>query len=204
MYIEKINEDKIRIILNIDDLAERNIDLHSFMSTSFENQELFLNLLKEAEHVVGFKTYDHKLIIEALFSSNGNFIFTITKLSQKDKFLKKVNIEAKPKINIMDINLSIYKFKSFDDICDFCKYLFINNFSTYSENLKSTLYKIDNTYFLVLENINLDLKIFNFFSSIVLEFADYIHNPNLFYYKIKEFGSPLIYNNALKTIITYF
>lgn len=204
MYIEKINEDKIRIILNTDDLIERNIDLHSFMATSFENQELFLNLLKEAEQVVGFKTYDHKLVIEALFSSDGNFIFTITKLSQKDKLVKKVNIKAKRKINIINKNLSIYKFKTFDDVCSFVKYLFANKFSSCFENLNSNLYKIDNTYFLVLENINLDFKNFKIFSSIILEFADCIHNPNLFYYKIKEFGNLLIYNNALKTIITYF
>ena len=66
MQIEKINENKIRIILNIQDLQEKNIDLHSFMSNSIESQDLFHDVLKLAEKEVGFKTNDYKLLIEAL------------------------------------------------------------------------------------------------------------------------------------------
>lgn len=34
MRIEKLNENKIRIFLGIEDLREKNIDLHDFMSNS--------------------------------------------------------------------------------------------------------------------------------------------------------------------------
>ena len=66
MRIEKITENKIRIILNIKDLQEKNIDLHSFMSSSIETQDLFYDMLDKAEKEVGFETKDYKLIIEAL------------------------------------------------------------------------------------------------------------------------------------------
>ena len=63
MQIEKLNENKIRIILNLDDLKENNIDLHSFMASSIETQDLFYDMLDKAEKEVGFDTKDYKLMI---------------------------------------------------------------------------------------------------------------------------------------------
>ena len=66
MKIEKLNEDKIRITLNIEDLKERDIDLHSFMSNSIESQGIFFDMLDTAEKEVGFNTNDCRIMIEAL------------------------------------------------------------------------------------------------------------------------------------------
>ena len=75
MQIEKLSENKIRILLNMDDLKEKNIDFHSFMSNSIESQDLFYEILDKAEKEVGFKTEDCKLIIEALFTPNRKLYF---------------------------------------------------------------------------------------------------------------------------------
>ena len=66
MRIEKITENKIRIILNMQDLQEKNIDLHTFMSNSIESQDLFYDMLDKAEKEIGFETKNYKLMIEAL------------------------------------------------------------------------------------------------------------------------------------------
>ena len=73
MQIEKITENKIRIILNVQDLEEKNIDLHTFMSNSIESQDLFYDVLDKAEKEVGFETKDYKLMIEALAIPNREF-----------------------------------------------------------------------------------------------------------------------------------
>ena len=75
MQIEKLNENKIRITLNLEDLKENNIDLHSFMASSIESQDLFFDMLDKAEKEVGFKTKDYKLMIEALAIPNRKFCF---------------------------------------------------------------------------------------------------------------------------------
>lgn len=75
MRIEKLTENKIRIILSLDDLKENNIDLHSFMSSSLETQDLFYNMLDKAEKEIGFKTKDYKLMIEALAVPERKFYF---------------------------------------------------------------------------------------------------------------------------------
>ena len=85
MKIEKLNEDKIRITLNLEDLKEKDIDFHSFMSNSIESQEIFLDMLEEAEREVGFVTDDYRIMIEALAMKDGNFILTVTRLSDKEK-----------------------------------------------------------------------------------------------------------------------
>ncbi len=66
MKIEKLNEDKIRITLNMDDLNERDIDYHAFMSNSIESQSIFLDMLDTAEKEVGFNTQDCRIQIEAI------------------------------------------------------------------------------------------------------------------------------------------
>ena len=70
MKIEKLTEDKIRITLNLDDLKERDIDYHSFMSNSIESQSIFLDMLDTAEKEVGFDTNDCRIMIEALALKN--------------------------------------------------------------------------------------------------------------------------------------
>ena len=63
MKFEKLNENKIRITLSNQDLLEKHIDFNSFMSNSVEAQDLFLDMLEEAEERVGFITKDHKIKI---------------------------------------------------------------------------------------------------------------------------------------------
>ena len=66
MKIEKLDENKIRITLNMEDLNERDIDYHTFMSNSIETQSIFIDMLNTAEKEVGFNTDDCRIMIEAL------------------------------------------------------------------------------------------------------------------------------------------
>ena len=126
MKIEKLNEDKIRITLNIDDLKENNIDFHSFMSNSLESQELFTNMLNRAEKEVGFITENYRIMIEALAMSNGSFVLTITRLLEekpKVSTYRKRNLNFKRKVPKLDADKVIYCFKCFEDFCQYCEFL---------------------------------------------------------------------------------
>lgn len=204
MQIEKINENKIKIILNTDDLIERNIDLHSFMSESLEKQDVFFQLLKEAKSAVGFETLDHKLIIEALFTKKGTFIFIITRIPQKNKIVKAKKFNPCLKTTSEKNFSLIYQFKTFDNISEFCTYLHNNKILGLLKDLKSSLYKFNKNYFLVLENnINSSTESNTFFA-ILSEFSEPVLNTPSFLLKIKESGEILIPKNALKTLNRYF
>jgi len=206
MRIEKITENKIRIILNLEDLKENNIDLHAFMSNSLESQDLFLDMLEKAEEEVGFKTTNYKLMIEAIATSDGNFILTITRLlpekSPTTSKTTKKNIKAKRKLATPDKLLSIYKFNTFDDFCEFCTYL---DSTVLKNKLKSSmLYLYNSEYYLILNNIRINLKDFKTFCYAVTEFGSYVKNCTLFERKLKEYGKIIIKQNAIGTCVKYF
>jgi len=184
MKIEKINENKIRITFNNSYLTENNIDLHTFMSKSIESQNLFLNLLDKAEQEVGFITDNYKLSIEALALSNGNFIITVTRLNKEA--LKSTRVQAHRK-TITNTQNIIYKFTTFDDFCNFENFI---SASIPNISLKSTkLYKYDNYFFLVLQNVNTKSTIS--LSTAIIEFATAVEYSDVIVNKFEEFGEML-------------
>ena len=206
MRIEKLNDNKIRIFLNLDDLREKNINPHDFMSNSLESQDLFLDMLNKAETELGFITNNYKLVIEALASSDGNFIFTITRTKPEDINSSRPPL---PKIKRRTAKpnkvLSIYSFNSFDEFCDFCTYIANSNLSEYLEKLKnSSLVLFKGKYYLILNNLKLNISELKSFSYTVSEFASRVVNEDLFERKLKEYGKNIIQKNAISTCLKYF
>ena len=182
MKIEKLNDDKIRITLNLDDLKENDIDFHTFMSNSIESQELFLHMLDKAEKEVGFVTDDYRIMIEALAMSNGNFILTVTRLEDekmKNAFKKK-KVNIKRKSRLMDNKKSIYCFNSFDEFCEFCDFLnthilrYLDDFSS-----SVSLYEYCGKFYLVLSNIHMNVNLLKSFCAAISEFAAFVPNARI-------------------------
>ena len=203
MQIEKLNEDKIRITLNLDDLKEQNIDLHSFMSSSIESQDLFYAMLDKAEKEVGFKTKDYKLMIEALAIPEGKFILTVTRFLPEKEQKKKVKVKRK---NIVPKdNLSIYMFNNFDDYLDFCNYIKIKvNDDTCIKLKKSSLYQYNSKYYLAINIDNMNLDIFKSIHFSIVEFGTHITNSDLFERKLIEYGKVIFKTNAINSCIKLF
>ena len=207
MRFEKLTENKIKITLNNKDLAEKNIDFHSFMSNSLETQTLFLDMLDEAEEKVGFSTKNYKIRVEALAMSDGNFIVTVTRLrpdldiettTNKSKRLKAKRKEIKTQSNQM-----VYAFNNFDDFCNFSS--FINNiYELSSLAKKNILYLYKDKYFLVLSQINVNNSDIKKLYTIISEFATYVHNPDILAAKLVECGKPIFTKNALQTCSKLF
>ena len=204
MKFEKLTENKIRIILNIEDLKEKNIDFHSFMSNSLESQNLFLDMLKKAEEEVGFITKDYKLIIEAIATSNGDFVLTITREMPDNSLNKPLNkkVHIKRKSVTPSKFLSIYTFNSFDEFCDFCTYM--NNSPLNKKLRNSVLYLYNSKYYLALYNINVSLKSFKSLHCAITEFSTYVINSEIFERKLIEYGKIIIEKNAINTCIKHF
>lgn len=203
MRIEKITENKIRIILNIQDLEEKNVDLHSFMSNSIESQDLFYDMLDRAEKEIGFKTKDYKLMIEALAVPEGNFILTVTRIIPEKDSKKK--LIAKRKTPNMSTNSSIYRFNTFDEYLEFCASLINDNKNnTYAFLKRSTLYLYKSKYYLCLHITNKDINSFKSVHYSIIEFATHLDNSSLFERKLKEYGKVIFKTNAINNCIKYF
>ena len=207
MKFEKLNENKLRIIISSQDLLDKHIDFHSFMSNSLETQDIFLDILDKAEKEVGFITKNHKVRIEAFAMNNEDFIFTVTKLSDKNdkEIYKQTKLKFKRKKTENSIFQSVYKFACFDDFLSFTASLKnsdIKNIATFSKSV--ILYTYKNNYYLVLNNINEQYKYNKKIFTLLTEFSSYINNSELFASKLAECGKIYFKNNAIKTCQKYF
>ena len=203
MKIEKLTENKIRIILSLSDLEEENIDLHSFMSNSAESQALFCNLLNRAEKEVGFYTKDYKLMIEAIAVPEGNFILTVTRLPEKEQTKKQVKIKRKS--SAISSNLVIYSFSSFDDYCEFCKYLSMHlNSQIYLKLKKVSLCLYNSIYYLCIHINKSNLSVVKTINCEISEFGNSVDNPELFERKILEYGKVIFKTNAISNCVKAF
>ena len=132
MKIEKLTENKIRVILNTEDIPEPNLDTYTMMSKSCKTEGLFFEILQKAEKEVGFYTDGCKLLIEAFSSSEGFLVFTITKYTYKDLQEELDICKKKVKVKRKNINYStkqsIYAFNNFDEFCSFCIVVFTFTF----------------------------------------------------------------------------
>ena len=211
MKIEKITENKIRAIINAEDLEKVHADLHSIMTKALETQGLVLEILSRAEKEVGFQTEGCKLLIEA-FSSDDSFIFTITKydtsLNEKNisspTTLKKKLI-AKRKLINFENTTAIFAFDNFENFCDFSNYISnIHELNIKNLSKNCSLYLYNNTYYLILSEINTNYSLLNRFYSSVSEFGKLVNCSKEFESKLLEHGTVIIKKNAIDIGIKYF
>lgn len=210
MKIEKLTEDKIRIIVSSSDLELENLDIESIMSKAIERQGFFTYMLEKAKDEVGFNTDGCKLLIEAFSTSDDILVFTITKYSAQDTNNKvlnpnKVGLKVKRKSLNITNKQALYKLKSFDEFCDFCECITKEYKFDIKKLSKNTyLYLYNNTYYLFMKNIIIDNIALKSFYSIASEFLTPIHYSNNFESKLLEHGKLIIKGNAIITGIKYF
>ena len=80
MKIEKLNENKIKFTITIDDLTARNIDLYSFVYNSPESQDLFWDMMNEAEREYGFNVDDSMIYVETATAGSESFTLTVMRI----------------------------------------------------------------------------------------------------------------------------
>lgn len=191
MKIEKLNENKIKITLNSDDLKARNIDVQSFIYNTPESQDLFWDVMREAEKEYGFSVDESMVYVEASATASGIFTLTVTKTANslnpsnlKNK-LRKQNCKLKRKVANSPLDHSIYRFDTFDDFCDFCKVVYDKNFE------KNSLYEFQNAYYLIASNMP---------NTLILEYACKEHNTDILSAKLSEYGNLIASENAIEII----
>lgn len=188
MLIEKINENQIKIFLNLEDLDKNKITLHSFMCKSNNFQCFFSNILNLVHKEIGFKTINCKIITETFsLSFDNSFIMLISRVPE--------NLN----LHVCKNTLSSFKFKhhfwiDFSCLNNFCMFCSFLNF-----NFTSSLYLLNEHYFLHIKPKNLEqyFKLLN----IAREFSNKIYNNN---FTLGENAKCIIKENAVQTAQKYF
>lgn len=200
MKIEKLTENKIRVIVSSNDLKLKNVDLKS-LSTALDKQTFFIDVLEKAKEQIGFETDGQKLLIETFSLNNEFIIFTITKYSFKEK---KKPIAKKKKTDFSKDTV-IYIFENFDEFCNFCNCiskLSNLNYKLFSKNISLYLYR--NTYYLLIKNINNYYENKKIFYSLISEFGKTLSSSTTFENRLIEYGKVIIKKDAIEKGIKYF
>ncbi len=201
MKIERFGENRIRIFVSYDDLEERDIDLDAFSYNSPETQELFWDLMEQAEIELGFEAHESQLCIEAVSDVDQGFVITITRIEEENEFesiqkfiknrYKKKDLTVKKKSISICSTMLIYSVESFDDLCFLCatiKPLFTG---------RSKVYNLEDVYYLVFSSIEDNIINQNKFDSILSEYADKMSSVDFFEGYLNEYGKLLIENDAI-------
>ena len=197
MKIEKLTENKIRVIIDSSELGLNNANLHNVMTKSIETQEIFLTILKKAEKELNFNTDGCKLLIEAFSSFDDILVFTITKFLPDTETQKKKLIVKRKSFKPVNKHITCH-FINFDTFCSFCYNLkALHNFVSKDLAKNTILYFWKNSYYLVLKNISNSSKEKNIFFSTLSEFGKLLPYSNIFEYKLLEHGKVIIKKNAL-------
>ena len=211
MKIEKLTDNKIRIIMHIEDIEKNTNDIHTFFDNIMNSQNLFLDILQKAEKEVDFHTEGCKLLIEAFSTLEDVIVFTITKYSSSENNSINTNNDSKRKLivkrktNTPSLKNAVYEFDNFDYFCDFCNSISkIENLDIDKLAKKIVLYNYQNKFFLIFKDINFKDKYIHKVFNILSEFSKFQNFSANFEYKLTEHGKAYIRNNAILKGIKYF
>lgn len=206
MKIEKLTDNKIRIIINLEELSEKDIDLHSLALNTDKVHSLFQTILLEAEKQVGFKVQNCKLLVEAFSTSEGYVVFTLTKYKNEispEHSPKRLKFKRKTFSNCYQN--AIYQFNNFEEFCHFCTYCNNSKLSDLKDFAKNiSFYEYKNLYYLIFSNINTNFKYTNLFYTSISEFSNLVSNSFIVKSKLMEHGKTIFKTNAIKNGIKYF
>lgn len=200
MKIEKINDNKIKITLSARDLQERNLDFQALRYNSPEAQHLFWDMIKKAESEHGFSASNCQLFIEAASVMDGDFIVTITRMTDikgnanmpypKTKSLTSA-LKVRRKTTSNNAG-AIISFGSIDDLYD----ALLSN--TISLKINAKLFEYNNMYYLHIKPNLTQLQDFKRIVAVISEFGKLEKEYDYIESKLLEYGNELIAKDALE------
>lgn len=205
MKVEKINENKVKITLSIDELAQRDISLKDLEKDTVKAKKLFLELIEESNLESSFIFEHAQLFVEATTDNNDFFTVTITKIDDFPDLAKYNLLEegfskktiGKPSTNLTcPVKFNIFAFESMDNILDMCDILN----KTKSFLGKSSLYKMEDKYFLIFSKYSIKNIKFLKTYSILNEFSLSNYESELYEISIKEKSKIIITDKALQIL----
>ena len=208
MKIEKINDNKIKVTISLSDLQERNIDFEALNYNSPATQELFWDMMEQAEIQFGFNTSESQLAIEASPDECDGFVIFITKLDEEGDFesiqkyiknrFRRSDLRVKKKSHKVCSSIVIYSFEHFEHLVSLCSTLK----SIYSG--ESTLYKLKNAYYLMLTKNTFTVDNVRYFESLLNEYGKKVSSIAYYEGYLEEYAQKVVEFNAVEVISTYF
>lgn len=205
MKIERLSENKIKIIVDAADIRAWNVDLKNFIDNTPEAQDMFYHALKQAERDVDFCIGKAQLMVETLPLTDNGFVMMVSKLENESdvaealqrtgKRIKQTEFKIRRRSRAHSL-LRIFRFDDFESLCDGVREIF----ETYIG--ESRLIKYQGGFYLEL----LPRDTFGLFEleNILSEFSAKMTAPLTLQGVLNEHGLVLMKDNAVSLIAENF
>ncbi len=191
MRLERLNYNKIKIFLSLDDLFDRGLTKEDIWKDSLKWHQLFHEMLEEANEEFGVEI-NGPVAVE-IFSMQAQgmvMIVTVEEEEQVDVLLDGfIDMQV-----VMDCREEIiFEFVEFEDVIHLAKRLSTMNFKS------GSLFAYQNYYYYHLNNQN--PKELNKLLAILAEYG----NPSMIsIHVLQEYGKEIIRDCAVETLLQYF
>jgi len=192
MHLERLNYNKIKIFLTLDDLSERGLTKEDIWKDTMKWHQLFHEMLEEANEEFGVEI--HGPVAVEIFSMQAQgmiMIVTIEEDEDEEDILKDGFIEMQV---IMDGNEEIiFEFEEFENVVQLARRLAMINLQD------GSLFSYKGNYYFHL--INANPKDINKLIALLAEYG----NPSMISIHIlQEYGKEIIRKQAVETLNHYF
>ena len=192
MRLERLNYNKIKIFLSLDDLFDRGLTKEDIWKDSLKWHQLFHDMLEEASET--FDVDIHGSVAVEIFSMQAQgmvMIVTMEEQEQEEDIFGDNFIDMQV---TMEGNVEIlFEISDFEHVIQLAKRLSIIGFSG------GTLYSMNNEYYFLIDNVCTDTQ-----TQIAAIMAEYGNPSFMSIHVIQEYGKTIMKEHAVSQILTYF
>lgn len=194
MRLERLNYNKIKIFLTIDDLMDRGLTKEDLWKDSFKVHQLFKDMMNEASQELGFEAYG-PIAVEVYSLQAQGMVVIVTKSSadqeDEDDDYSDDYIEMQVKLDeSIDI---IYEVQTFEDLIQLSG-------SLYQQGVRGgTVYSYENRYYLLMDE-HQPVSV----ETLIAILAEYGSSTTFTIHRLQEYGKEIFKENAIASIKKYF
>lgn len=217
MKIEKISDVQIKFTLSKTDLDDREIKIEDLTKSTDKTTALFREIMEQAMDECGFYSDNSPLMVEAVPVPSDGIMIIVTKIQDKsggnlenrfnivkqareyNRYKRKSVSQTDSSTDESDKNISIFQFKSMDDVIDLSRRL------CPVFNGASSLHRMDGKYYLVIQNEfasdNISIEALDMMLG---EYGEKQPSSILSKYYLIEHGEAIILKSAVKALARSF
>jgi adapter protein MecA 1/2 len=190
--LERLNSDKIKIFLTLDDLQERGLSKDDLWSNLPKVQDLFREMIMEADDELGFQA-DGPIEVEVFSLPAQGMVIVVSKSLEAD-FIDEDDEFIEMQVTLDETDEILYRFNDIEDVIAL---------SAKCQALGETggsLYVYDNIYYLEFTDLDVSTQ----WEVFVAVLAEYGHPSTLTHHRLAEYGKCLMPEKALHRLYDTF
>lgn len=193
MRLERLNADKIKIFLTLDDLSERGISKDEIWQDIPKVHQLFRDMMMEADDELGFKA-EGPIAVE-VFSLPAQGMVVIVSKSGEVEFEEDDDDYIEMQVTVDESSDIFFEFSSFEDVLALSGRLYPVGIG------EGTLYAFENRFYLHFEEEEIDSFDHEGFIALLSEFGS---PSTITIHRVKEYGKQLIEFTAIEQLHKIF